>query len=84
MIEAAVTSKGQTTPPKAVREVLGVGPGDRVQIVRPCSVLDLAGCLKEHAGDRPMTIEEMGEAAAEGAAASGMAGLEPEGEDRNA
>ena len=73
MIESTVTSKGQTTLPKPVREALGVGPGDRVRyriegdtvrIVRPRSVLDLAGCLKEYAGDRPMTVEGMDEAAA--------------------
>ena len=87
MIESTITSKGQTTLPKAVREALGVGPGDRVRyriegdavrIVRPRSVLDLVGCLKEYAGGRPLTIDEMDEAVAEGAAASGMAGLEPE------
>ena len=93
MIESTVTSKGQTTLPKPVREALGVGPGDRVRyriegdtvrIVRPRSVLDLAGCLKEYWDGPPMTLEEMDEAIAEGAAASGMAGLEPEGEDRDA
>lgn len=30
MIQAAITSKGQTTLPKAVREALRVQPGDRV------------------------------------------------------
>ena len=30
MSEATVTSKGQITIPKAVREALRVGPGDRV------------------------------------------------------
>jgi len=33
MVESAVTSKGQTTLPKAVREALGVVPGDRVRYV---------------------------------------------------
>ena len=33
MMESAITSKGQTTLPKAVREALGVGPGDRVRYV---------------------------------------------------
>ncbi len=78
MIESTVTSKGQTTLPKAVREALGVGPGDRVRyriegdqvrLIRPRSVLDLAGCLREHAGDRPMTLQEMDEAIAEAVAA---------------
>lgn len=30
MPTATITSKGQVTIPKAVREALGVGPGDRV------------------------------------------------------
>ena len=33
MVESAVTSKGQTTLPKVVREALGVVPGDRVRYV---------------------------------------------------
>lgn len=33
IIESVLTSKGQTTLPKAVREALGVGPGDRVRYV---------------------------------------------------
>ena len=33
MIESAITSKGQTTLPKPVREALGVVPGDRVRYV---------------------------------------------------
>ncbi|MDE0056781.1 MAG: type II toxin-antitoxin system PrlF family antitoxin [Defluviicoccus sp.] len=33
MIESTITSRGRTTLPKAVREALGVGPGDRVRYV---------------------------------------------------
>ena len=33
MIESGVTTKGQTTLPKAVREVLALEPGDRVRYV---------------------------------------------------
>ncbi len=33
MVESAITSKGQTTLPKPVREALGVVPGDRVRYV---------------------------------------------------
>ncbi len=33
MLESVITSKGQTTLPKAVRETLGVLPGDRVRYV---------------------------------------------------
>ncbi|MDE0137493.1 MAG: AbrB/MazE/SpoVT family DNA-binding domain-containing protein [bacterium] len=32
MIESTITSKGQTTLPKAVREALSVHPGDRVRV----------------------------------------------------
>ena len=31
MIESGITSKGQTTLPKVVREALGVKPGDRIR-----------------------------------------------------
>ncbi len=31
MIQSAITSKGQTTLPKPIREALGVKPGDRVR-----------------------------------------------------
>jgi AbrB family looped-hinge helix DNA binding protein len=33
MIEATVTSKGQITVPKAVREMLDLQPGDRLEFV---------------------------------------------------
>lgn len=33
MIESVLTSKGQTTLPKPVREALGVSPGDRVRYI---------------------------------------------------
>ena len=31
MLESGITAKGQTTLPKAVREAIGAGPGDRVR-----------------------------------------------------
>jgi AbrB family looped-hinge helix DNA binding protein len=34
MAAATLTSKGQLTVPKAVRDALGVGPGDRVDFVQ--------------------------------------------------
>lgn len=74
MITSAITSKGQTTLPKQVREALGVGAGDRVRYV----ILDnevrvlpmrpigrLFGALK-HDGPR-VTPEDMERAIAEGA-----------------
>lgn len=75
MIESAVTSKGQTTLPKSVREALGVVPGDRVRYVildnnevrmvpvRPLS--RLFGAFK-HEG-LPVTLEDMERAVADGA-----------------
>jgi antitoxin PrlF len=74
-MEAAITTKGQATIPKAIRERLGVKPGDRIKFFvhpdgsvvllpkRPVS--ELRGIVK--AGKRPVTIEDMTEAAAEGA-----------------
>ncbi len=74
MLESAVTKKGQTTLPKSVRETLGVRAGDRVRYVilegevrilpvRP--IHRLFGVL-EHDGP-PVTLEQMGQAVAEGA-----------------
>lgn len=66
MLESTVTSKGQTTLPKDVRALLGVGPGDRiryfivgdqVRILRPRKAMTLCGALR-HAGT-PVSLEEM-------------------------
>jgi antitoxin PrlF len=74
-MESAITSKGQATIPKAIREHLRLKPGDRVKFFkhpdgsvvllpkRPASAL--RGIV---AGRRPtITIEEMNEAVVEGA-----------------
>jgi antitoxin PrlF len=69
--EAAVTSQGQVTIPKEVRERLGVRPGgklrftleDRHRVVLTAaghSILDLVGILPKP--KRAMTIKEMDEA----------------------
>lgn len=74
MIESTVTKRGQTTLPKPVRDTLGVQAGDRVRYVvldgevrilpvRP--IRRLFGAL-EHDGP-PVTVEEMEQAAADGA-----------------
>ena len=73
MVQSAITSKGQTTLPKSVRQALGVKTGDRVRYV----ILDnevrilpvrpigrLFGALK-HDGP-PVTLENMERAIAEG------------------
>lgn len=74
MFESKISSKGQTTLPKPVREALGVKPGDRVRYIilddevriipmRP--IARLFGMLKYEGP--PKTLEEMERAAAEGA-----------------
>ena len=76
MVESAVTSKGRTTLPKAVRKALGVVPGDRVRDVifdnnevRIMSVRPLARlfCAFEPEGT-PVTLQDMERAVAESAA----------------
>ena len=72
-----MTSKGQATIPKAIREHLGLKPGDRVKFfVHPdgsvvllpkVSAKALLGIVKSRRR-RPVTIEEMTQATAEGAA----------------
>ncbi len=75
MVESSVTSKGQTTLPKPVREALGIVPGDRLRYVifdnnevrlmpvRPLS--RLFGAFK-HEG-APVTLPDMERAIADGA-----------------
>jgi AbrB family looped-hinge helix DNA binding protein len=73
-IESGITSRGQTTLPKAVRRALAVQAGDRVRYiidgdtvrivpVRP--VNRLFGVLRHD--DPAVSLEEMEQAAAEGA-----------------
>jgi AbrB family looped-hinge helix DNA binding protein len=68
MSTSTLTSKGQTTIPKDVRERLNLQPGDRLEfvidqdgrvLVLPASIdaSELAGMLKPPA--RPVTVEEM-------------------------
>lgn len=75
-MESAITVKGQATIPKAIREHLGLKPGDRVKffvhpdgsvvILPKIRTSALRGMLK--GTRRPVTIEEMDDAIAEGAA----------------
>lgn len=74
MVESGVTSKGQTTLPKAVREALGVRPGDRVRyiidgdtvrIVAVRPIQRLFGALRYDGP--PVSIEDMDQAIADGA-----------------
>ena len=76
-MESALTVKGQATIPKAIREHLRLKPGDRVKFfVHPdgsvvllpkLPAAALRGIVKSRRS-RPVTIAEMTEAAAEGAA----------------
>ena len=74
MATSTITSKGQTTLPKPVREALGVGAGDHVRyvilgnevrVLPVRSIGRLFGALK-HDGP-PVTPEDMERAIAEGA-----------------
>jgi AbrB family looped-hinge helix DNA binding protein len=80
-MESAITVKGQATIPKAIREHLRLKPGDRVKFfVHPdgsvvllpkLSAAALRGIIKSRRR-RPVTIGEMTEAAAEGAAGAAL------------
>lgn len=67
--DATLTSKGQTTIPKEIRDRLGMKPGDRmtftlmqdatvVMRVKSKSVTELAGMLKKK-GRKPVPIEQL-------------------------
>ncbi len=74
MARATVTSKGQITIPKEIRDRLGLSPGDGLEFVvdaegnllgkplRRSGPGDLAGCLRHLAGDAPVTLAEMDDA----------------------
>lgn len=81
-----MTSKGQITVPKDVREDLGLVPGSKVMFVklpngqynvvpRTGKIQDLFGMLHQP-GVPAMTIEEINDAIAEGGAESGMRGMQ--------
>jgi antitoxin PrlF len=73
--ESTVTAKGQATIPKAIRERLGVKPGDRVKfflhpdgsvvLLPRVPVSKLRGIVASRRG--PVTLEEMDAAIAAGA-----------------
>ena len=79
-METAITSKGQATIPKPIREHLGLKPGDRIKFFvhpdgtvvllpkRPAAIL--RGIVK--ARQRPVTLDEMRDAVATGAAESAV------------
>ena len=66
---ATLTSKGQTTIPKEIRDSLGIKPGDRMTFtlmpddtvvlrVKSKSIMELAGVLRKK-GRKPLSIEQM-------------------------
>lgn len=76
MPAATITSKGQITLPKAVREALGIGPGDRVDFVQMAdgnfAVLPATQPLKRLKGiiprpKKPVSLQNMDAAIAAGA-----------------
>jgi AbrB family looped-hinge helix DNA binding protein len=88
---ATMTSKGQITVPKDVRDELHLVPGSKVMFVRigPGHVRivprtgkleDLFGIL-HRPGQRALTIEEINEGIAEGAVMGYLDGLEDDMDD---
>jgi antitoxin PrlF len=77
--KTTLTSKGQVTIPKEIRQRLGLRQGDQlifhfdesgrltVEPASPNLLGDLPGLLHHRAGKRPATIEEMDEAVREAA-----------------
>jgi antitoxin PrlF len=75
-MDITLTSKGQTTIPKAVREHLGVKPGDKVKCVLlpdgqvfllpRKSVAEVSGMLRRP-GQRAVSVEDMNEGIAQAA-----------------
>jgi len=68
--KARLTSQGQITVPKAIRDELGAKPGDELEFERTeggflvrhrrrPSVLDFAGVAAKSAQDMPQTAEEL-------------------------
>ena len=86
MSTATLSSKGQITIPKDVREDLHLTAGSKLMFVklaggqyrivpRTGSIEDIIGMLHDPDAS-PMTIKEINEAIAEGGAASGLRGIE--------
>ena len=82
---ATMTSKGQITVPKDVRDDLGLVAGSKLLFVKTRSghyrivprtgrIEDLAGLLHDPANP-PMTVEEMNEIIAQAGVERGMRGL---------
>jgi len=68
-IEATLTSKGQTTIPKEIRDSLGMKPGDRMTFtlmidgtvslrVKTKSIMELGGVLHKR-GRKPLALKKL-------------------------
>lgn len=77
MTAATLTSKGQLTIPKDVRDALGVGPGDRVDFVQMAdgnfAVMPATKSIKRLKGiipkpKAPVSLKDMDDAVAAGTA----------------
>ncbi len=75
MIQSTITSKGQTTLPKLIRDTLGVAPGDQVRYaildnnevrIIPARPLSRLFGFLSYDGP-PVKLEEMDQAISEGA-----------------
>ena len=76
--EATMTSKGQVTVPKAIRDRLNLKTGDKLEFVeidgqvvlnaRNLRAVDLAGILGPPPSGKSLTIEEIDDAIAEAVA----------------
>lgn len=83
MYMGTMTSKGQTTVPKEIRESLKLKPGDKVywylengRVIfraKNRSIKEFAGML-HRPGQRPVSLEEIDEAIAQAATESALAG----------
>jgi AbrB family looped-hinge helix DNA binding protein len=79
-MESAITVKGQATIPKAVRDYLGLKPGDRLKfflhpdgtvvLLPKLPARSLRGMLRSR-HRKPVSIERMNNAIAEGASDTG-------------
>lgn len=85
-MESTLTVKGQATLPKAVREHLGLKPGDRVKffihpdgtvVMLPILPASSSRGMLKRPGQKPVTIDEMNDAVAAETGARHVRGKRP-------